>query len=456
MRRQSFARSLVASAAAMLLHHAAYAMSFADAVNAARNFDPTFRAAGYELDAVRLGVPIARSSLLPQVALSASNQEVVGSRTFPNGLNQEVTTRVDYSAPQAALQARLSIFNYEAWARLRQAEAQSEGAEATYRARGLELVDRVATAYLLALIGRTQRALAETEMKSVQAQLDRARQRFARGEGTRTEEAQAVAALELARYRMIEASDQLELALVRLRRVTGQEPTTMFEAPADFTPAPLQPVGIQEWIDIALAQNPQLEARRRAIEAARQGVERNRAGHLPRLDLVGSLAKSKNDSLANLNQSSTLKSVGVQLQVPIFSGFGVDASVKQAEAERKRAEQDLHADREQIELEVQRLYVAASSGITRVDALRRSVAASETALEGTTRALEAGLATSADVLDAQTKLFAANRDLIQARYEYVASRMRLLAQVGTPLPQLVADIDSLLTVKFEPPGRRKP
>lgn len=456
MRRPRLPLRRAAASALLCAGTLARAMTLAEAVEAARIFDPQYRAAGFELDGARLNVPIARAGLLPSLQLSASTQDVTGSRSFPNAANQEVTTRVEYVAPQSALSARVPLFNYDALSRYRQAEVTTEAAEATFRSRGLDLVDRVTTAYLQALLAKTQLALARTELASVRSQLARAEQRRARGEGTRTEEAQASAALELARFRETDARDQFELSLVRLRRLTGQEPTSLFEVPADFRPGALQPASLQEWIDIAVDQNPQLQARRQTIEAARLGVQRNLGGHLPRVDLVASVGRSKNESLSNLNQTSALKSIGVQLSVPLYSGGGVNASVRQAEAEQARTEQEYRNEREQVELDVQRHYLAVTNGATRVDALQRAVAASRTALEGTSRALDAGLATNTDVLDAQTRLFAANRDLAQARYEWVASRMRLLTSAGTPLQQVVGQIDQVLSVKSDTTKPRMP
>ena len=425
------------------------AMSLGQAFEAALTYDPQYRAAGFELDASRLGVPIARASLLPAVSLSVSSADVTGRREFPNGLNQEVTTRVDYSSPQSTLALRAPVFNYEALSRYRQAQAQTEASEATFRARGLELMDRVGTAYIQALLARTALELSQTEVVSLQAQLARSEQRQLRGEGTRTEEAQARAALELARYRVIDGRDQLELTYIRLRRMTGQEPTWMQEIPRDYQPDAIAPRQLQDWLDLAVDQNPALQARRQAVAVARANVQRNFAGHLPRLDVVASLSRSQNESLANLNQSSKLASVGFQLSVPLFNGGGVDASVRQAEADQARTEQELRSERENLELEVQRLYLAVANGVARVDALKRVVAASEVAVLGMSRAMEAGLATNADVLDAQSKLFGSLRDLAQGRYEYLAGRLRLMAQAGMPMRRVVDDLNQILSVKTD-------
>ncbi len=448
MRRPLLRRSAVAAAGLCLLG-TAQAMTLAEAFDAALAHDPQYRAAVFDLDSARENLPIARASMMPQVQFTASNAEVSGTREFPNALNQDVSVRVDYTAPQAQLALRQPIFNYENLSRIRQAEASTRAAEATFRSRALALVDRLGSAYMQALAARSVMAVAEAEMAAGRALLVRAEQRFIRGEGTRTDEAQARANLELARTRETDSRDQFELALTRLRRIAGRPASWMNELVADYRPAAEAIEPLQHWLDRVEQGNPLIESRREAVAAARAAVQRNRAGHMPRLDLVASVGRSRNESLSNLNQSSTLKTVGIQLAVPLFSGGAVSAGVRQAEADLARVEQELRAEFENLALDVQRYHAAAASGASRIDAYREAIAASRTALDGMTRARDAGLATNADVLDAQTRLYTALRDASQARYEYLAARMRLLLATGMPTQQVVDAINALLSTRTE-------
>jgi outer membrane protein TolC len=186
-------------AAGWLAAGPARAMSFAEVFAAARANDAQFRAQGYDLEAAQLGVPIARSALLPSANITLNKSEVTGSRQFYNAQNQEVKVQLQYGSPQQALQVRMPLFNQEARARYEQAKVQADAAAQVYRSRGLELIDRVGTAYLQVLLSIDERVLAEKQQESVQAQLSRAEQRFKRGEGTRTEQALAQAALEIGR-----------------------------------------------------------------------------------------------------------------------------------------------------------------------------------------------------------------------------------------------------------------
>lgn len=427
------------------------AMSLAEAFEAARNHDAQYRAAGHDLESARQGVPIARAGLLPQVSLSYSNVGVSGTREFPNSLQQEVTTRVEYNSPQTSLSLRMPLFNYDAWSRLDQATAQGRGAEAAYRARGLDLVERVVVAYLQLLQSRSQQLLAEADVVALAEQLRRAEQRLRRGEGTRTDEALALSALETARAKLSDSRELVDVALARLRRLTGRQPTFARDTPPGFIPPRSQPADARDWIERALVQNPVLDVRQAAVEAARHGVRRSQSGHLPRLDLVGSVARARNDSLNNLDQTSFLRSVGIQLSVPLYSGGGVDASVRQSRSDLARAEEELRGERENSELEIVRQLQMADSAAQRADALVRAIAAGEVALTGATRAQEAGLATMTEVLEARSKLQASRRDLAQAQYDHLAARTRLMLQAGEPMQRVIDQLDALLSQHFDLP-----
>lgn len=437
----------VALAAAMALGPvgATHALSLAEAFELARVNDAAYRAGSFDVEVARQAIPIARSALLPQVALNHNQTGYNGTRSFPNALQQEVTTRLDYAAPSTTLSMRMPLFNYDAWNRLDQATAQSKGAEASQRARGLDLVNRLTVAYLQALEARATLSLSEAEVTALEEQTRRAEQRFRRGEGTRIEEAQARASLELARARVSDARERVGVGLARLQRITGQSATILQDTPADFVPGLSEPDALQRWTNIGALQNPAIEVREAAVESARFAIKRSQAGHLPRLDLVANVTRSRNESLSNLDQSSHLRSVGVQFSLPLFNGFGVQATVRQSEAELSRAQEDLRNERENNEVEIRSMVQAADSTAERALALRRAVAASEVALTGALRAQDAGLLTLSDVLDARRNLYSTRRDLAQTHYDHLGARARLLALAGEPLQRIVEQINANLS-----------
>ncbi|MBC7941020.1 MAG: TolC family protein [Chitinophagaceae bacterium] len=432
------------AAAAVIASGSTSALTFSQALEAARAHDPTYRVAGHELDATQLNVPIARASLLPLVTLNASDAKVVGSRRFPNAQNQEVRTPLDYESPQTSLGMRVPLFNFEALSAYKQAQAQSEVAESVFRSQGMDLMERLATAYLQVLLADDGRRLAAAQVTVFESQAAQAEQRQQRGEGTRVQATQARATLDVARTRLLETIDQVDLARVRLERLTGLANVQPSSLPALVKAEPLLPDRLGDWIDMAVRQSPLLEARERNREVARQAVRRQTAGHLPRLDLVASLARNQNDSTNAIGQSTALRSVGVQLSVPIFSGGGVDAGVRQALSRQALADEELRAERDLLEVDVQRHYLATVSGEKRIEAYQQATESTALAALGARRALETGLGTIAELADAQSLNFTAARDLAQARIDALLSRVRLMMRAGVPTYEIATEVDRLM------------
>lgn len=435
---------IAAASAAATAQTSPAPFGFAQAFDAAIANDAQFRAARHERDSTQLNVPLARAQLLPSVSLSVSDSQTRGTREFPNVLNQLASVNVDYASPQASLQLRAPIFNWDSISRYRQALRQSDAADAVFRVRGAELVERLGTAYLQVLLVDENIRQVKAQITALEAQRQRAEQRLARGEGSRIEVSDVASQLAVAGVRLTDLQDQARVARRALSRLTGVEVELQRALPPDFTAPPLVPAQLEDWLMLARSRNAVIQVREQQIEVARLGVERSKAGHYPRLDAVASVSQSTNESISNLNQSSRLASVGLQLSVPIFSGFGVEAGINQARTELAKAEADLANERENVAVEVQRHFLAVSAGQARLRAMAESVAANELVLEGVTRGQTAGLRTLSEVQDAIARVFAARRELAQARLDYLLSRLRLHLQSGAALAEAVFDVERLL------------
>jgi protease secretion system outer membrane protein len=152
--------------------------------------------------------------------------------------------------------------------------------------------------------------------------------------------------------------------------------------------------------------------------------------------------------VSSLNQAVNQHSIGVQLSIPIFSGGAVKAGVIQAVAEQSRAEADLLAELRALDLEVARLFQIIQTGNSKLLAYQDVLEASQIALDGTQKGQTTGLRTNADVLEAVRKVYQAQRDLAQARYDHIFQRVKLYIKAGMAPDAVVAAIDALLN----PPG----
>lgn len=138
------------------------------------------------------------------------------------------------------------------------------------------------------------------------------------------------------------------------------------------------------------------------------------------------------------------KSVGLQLNVPIFQGFSTQSRVRETLANRDKIRQELENTRRTVGLQVRQHYLNVTNGIAQVRALKQALTSSRSQLDSTILGQEVGVRTEVDVLNAQQQYFSARRDLAQAYYNYLLSRLRLKAEVGELDEEELKEINAFL------------
>ena len=182
-------------------------------------------------------------------------------------------------------------------------------------------------------------------------------------------------------------------------------------------------------------------ARRHAVEAAREEANRHRAGHLPRVDLVASVGRTDSDTINTFNQKATVRSVGPQLTVPIYSrrrGHGGGVAGR-SERRAHQAELDAATGRDHRRA-AQAVRPDRRAALARMDAARAARDSARLLVEATRRSVAGGQRINLDVLKAQQQLFDARRDLAQARYNHLLSLLRLRLAAGVLQMQDLVDM----------------
>ncbi len=413
---------------------------FERAFNAALSHDAQFQSAKYSLESYEQALPLAESALLPLVTANASGSAVRGSTTGNNS-----SSDLNYLAPSQSITMRMPLYNPDATQRLRQAGSQVESAQATFLSRKAQLVDRLATAYLQMMLAEDTFLATHIQVHSVVTQRNLMRRKFEQGEGTITEVAEARANLSINMAQWAEARDQLAITRQALKLITGQSVDSIARLDEIFSPPSLVPAALETWQVMAAQNNQEVVAQRKNLEAAQAGVARANTGYSPRVDFVASASQSRNESVSSPNQTTTQGSIGVQLNMPLYTGGAVKATVSQALADQSKAEAELISSMRTTELEVARLFQAIQTGLTKLDAYQSSLESSRIALDGTQQGQESGLRTNTEVLEAMRKVYQARRDLAQVRYEHIVHRLRIYNMAGIAAESVVSYVDELLT-----------
>lgn len=420
--------------------HQASAMGLMQAYDAALQNDPVYRAAVSEHQAGQQYQALGRAGLRPSIQYSYTTSENRAEITAPNFFGKPSTTYPEYTSVSSSLSLRQPLFNLDAAARYKQGMAQTQYSDAQFTSRSQDLIIRLVTRYAEAKYAEDQLALYSAQRDTLLEQRRVNDRLFEKGEGTKTDMLETQSRLDVAQAQVIEATDNLATARTTLAALLGTEVTQLDSLVWDFKAIPLPQSGFDEWKTIASSNNAELAAGRFALEAAEQEIRKSQAGHAPRLDLNASYSRSSAESLNSLNQDSTVRSIGLQFVLPLYAGGYVNAVSAQAVANRDKASSNLEASTNQVMIELRKQFSAVQSSVIKIAALQNAVNSAALLVQATQQSVKGGVRINLDVLNAQQQLVVAQRDLAQARYNYLISFLKLRVAAGT------LNLDDLRTV----------
>ncbi len=400
--------------------------------NLARENDPKFHVAQSVYLAEREKLPQARAGLMPTLNARAARDRNNYETLTDSLIVGRPSAQFEYSSSEYSLSLSQPVYNAAVFSGFSQAKAEVRRAEAGYAAAGQDLILRVVQAYLEALLTQDSLEFTRVEKLAIQRQLESSEVRLKVGLTTITDVYDARARFEIAAAQETEAENASHDKHEALRELTGRSPESLARVGANMLLAAPEPADINQWIEKSLTQNYSLLAKRAAAESASEEIKRQRAGHYPTLDLVGTRTRNDADgSITGPGIRADNTVVGLQLNVPLFQGGIVSSRTEEAAHRYDAAQQEFEATRRATERAARAAYLGVTGGTEKVTALSQAVVAGESALEAKTQGFAAGINTNLDVLDATRDLYRAKRDLSSARYDYLLNLLHLKQAAGT-------------------------
>ena len=414
----------------------ALALDLMGAYEKAQSHDPTLAAARSEVLAGREKAIQGRALLLPQVQLTAGAtylKDHSSSSSLPPQLQDVVKPNGSGTLHEVALEAKQPLWAPKSRADKQQLEQQTALAEVKHRDAQQQLIQRVAQAYFNVLLAEENLRVARAEKAAVTLQRDRAQARFDVGRGRITEVQESQARLDSVVTRELQADSTLELRRAQFEELTGDQALGLAALRPGFVPQAPQPDSAAAWQQQAVVQNTRVLFRQGELAIAGVEIEKYKLAARPTLDLVASTSyKGQSGGLSELTAPDGKRStmIGLQFSVPLYAGGAITSKERESVARRSQAEQEVAAAMRDARLQAQDAYLAVRTGVSRIGSLEQSVRSDTTALEATMLGRDLGTRTELDVLDAQQRLYASQRDLAQARNDYLIGRIQLAAAAG--------------------------
>jgi outer membrane protein len=407
--------------------------------------DSIYASARFTRQAADERTPQARSALLPNV-----NAGVEASENYfkfdPANAGVEPKFSNWFWAWGPTISMVMPIYRPQNWDALDQAKLSVTAAEANFAQSRQDLILRVTQAYFDVLAAQDTLSAIEANKRAVSENLAQAKREFEVGTKTIVDTTEAQA-----RYDQIVAQEQVargELIVRRyaLRAIIGRDAGDL--APLRESPQlnPPEPADVEEWARRAEDNNPNVTAAQAFSQIARIETTRSRDAHLPTVDLVASAGRSRASGSQSTTSpfAATSGTIGVQLNVPLYTGGLIQSRVREALANEERARFDLESARRNAGLGARQAYTGVDYGLTQVRALESAEVSAKSQLDATRLGYQVGVRINLEVLNATTQLYLTQRDLKKSRYDFLVFGMRLKSAVGALEDKDVEAINALL------------
>ncbi|MBA3023276.1 MAG: TolC family outer membrane protein [Gammaproteobacteria bacterium] len=413
-------RTILSALLAAMFVAPASAADLIDIYRAAQTQDAVYAAARAAQQAGQEKLSQGRALLMPSVNLNANT--AYNDVNAPYGANK-------YNSHGYGVTVTQPLFREQNWAAYNQSELQVVISDAQFKAAQQDVILRSAQAYFDVLIAQDTVQLIVAQKSAISQQLEQAKRNFEVGTATITDTHEAQARFDLTLAQELAAASDLEVKRHDLQQLINADVPALNVLGAGFNPVAPEPADVQKWIEDAKLNNVQVKIAEAAYELADEEVARNRGGHLPTLDLVGSYSKNTGCAFTSCGDTRST-SVGLQLNMPLFQGGATQSKWREADANREKAKQDLENARRNVAVQTRQAYLGVATGIAQVQALQQALKSSESLLAASKLGQEVGVRTSLDVLNAQQQMYSTRRDLYQAQYNYLVSNLRLKAATG--------------------------
>ncbi len=376
---------------------------------------------------------ITRSPLLPQLSFNGnySESEIDDNRfgITRDGQSENYDVTLDQK-----------LFDLESWYAHKQGKKITEQAEAQFVSDQQDLIVRVVQSYTDVLRAIDAYTTAKAEEAAIGRQLEQTKQRFEVGLIAITDVYESQASYDNALVNSLNAQGEIGIAFEALETLTGQPVNSIAPLVESFEVRDPDPYEREAWVNLALENNADLLVSMLQMDAALQNAQSKRAAHYPTLS--GRYQYLDNDTdttppvLTDPDQEGHV--VSVNLNVPIYSGGGTSASRRQAWQQHTAATELYQNTRRNTIQSTRSFHLVVTTDVARVKALKQTIISTQSALDATKAGYDAGTRNIVDVLNAERALYQAQRDWLNARYQYITDFVQLSKSAGTLLAEDIA------------------
>lgn len=426
----------------------ATALSFEKALHLAKQNDPTFLIAQVNLKAAEERSRISLASLLPQLNISANT--AINDREYVTEGPVDTLDKQKFKSNNAQVNLTQALWRHAEYLAYRQSDISVLQGEAQLLAAEYDLYIRFLQAWFDVMAARDHFEFTLKQGDFANKMLLQMRRAHSLELAAKPELEEVLARQENALAELKTAEGDLEIKIASFEQIVG--PLNLFSAPylvkdPLFFEPPTTSLNI--CLDMADTSNPAVIAAALGLRAANEEIKKQRAGHEPTLDMTGSYGRTyqgAGTTPSQLGYTNTQATLGLQLNIPVYSGGGQSAKVREAMALMEKTAHELENTRRTVRQGCKQAWYGLQSGIAQYKAASQAVKSASANLQVATAGELRELKSNLDVLRAKQQFQGAFRDMNKAQYAIIFNTIKLKATMG----QLAADDITALNAALAP------
>lgn len=408
----------------------------------AKKNDPQWLLANARYQESQEFLPQAYSQLLPTVSFVNTANKVVQQLT--NGVTQ--SPEQSYPSNSKVLSARQPIIRTRQIIGIDSARAQTEQAEFYFQEEAQQLKLRVIDAYLSLLLASDRKVFLESQKEVVSTRLKAALASLRAGQGVRTDVDEAQAELSKIRADEIQVNQGFLVAKMQMELLTGSVVNSVVPLNLrKFKEYTFSSPQLEQLFEQATQNNPKFKGQKLDIQIANAMLKQAESGHHPTLDLTAQINQTTGESSYFVSTRNNSRIIGVQLNIPIYSGGLINSQVRQAVSRLTQAQEQISFVSNNLLVQIHRESSAVQEGIKRVEAFEQAVDSAKQAVLSNQKGVLAGTRTEFDVMKNLNQLTQVQLDLSRSRYELISAWFRLKSYLGAMDEKFVNDMTAIFS-----------
>ncbi|MFW2177542.1 MULTISPECIES: TolC family protein [unclassified Moraxella] len=428
----------VCVALSLYLSQSSHAQDLFDLYQTAQRTNANWAGQQYDYLANQKNLDFAKGDLFPQVGLQGS---VKRNHFYPS---DDATPDAGNGVAQLGIGFRQALWRADKWATYEKAQLADQANDLQLLQQHQQLTEQVIKAYLGALQAEAMTDSLNAEYTAIKAQDAMMQARLQQGVVARVDTEETRARLESVRALLANNEIAITTAKQQLSLLTGQAVDKLDSLAQPFNSELVSSKSIDDWLRLAQQQNLDIQLAQTKLAIANKQVDFLKSNLYPRVDFVGNVGWQNNTNDSPMNADGTNYSLGVELEMPLYTGGRTLKGLQQGTLQAQ-------ADESRLRFAYQAVMTQTSQAYLKLMGQKATITAQQTAVQANAKVAQAskvgydlGVRSMVDTLLAERQYHASQRELINAYFEYLNAYVDLQKATGTLGEDTVRKIDGLL------------